>query len=143
MAADDNDVVVTMLDTDSDVSQWMKQQVQAEVVRIRSLNANAIPVPIKNVGIVRKSKGFLNRLEVNTSFDFDKVKRLMISEPIAAPKAGYSYVHVLCFTDQAVPLILPYLYHTNPTNDLKHWLFQNNQFQRSQHCIEEYKAVVS
>jgi len=37
----------------------------------------------------------VNRLEVDTGFDFDRVKQIMLSEPIACPvKAGYNYVNV-------------------------------------------------
>lgn len=36
---------------------------------------------------------YVNRVECDTAFDFDRVEQILISEPISCPvKQGYSYV---------------------------------------------------
>merc|ERR1719378_1331681 len=43
----------------------------------------AIPVEVKNTGIVTESDGTtVNRIEAATAFDFDRIERILVSEPI-------------------------------------------------------------
>jgi len=45
--------------------------------------------------IVCEEEVYVNRVECNTAFDFDRVERILISEPIPCPvKSGYSYVGI-------------------------------------------------
>lgn len=93
---------------------------------------------VKNCGVVReKAHVVVNRVEVNTGFDFDNVQRLMLSDPVPCPvKAGYWYVTVLLFTDKPLPLVLPYLYERNSYNTLTQWVFINNNLARSRHSVD-------
>ena len=81
--------------------------------------------------------------ECDTGFDFDKVQQIMVSEAVACPvKADYWYVHVLCFTSQPLPLILPYLFfNVGGRNTLRDWLFVNNKMVESRHQVKEFKTV--
>ena len=47
----------------------------------------------RNTAIVKEDDIYVNRVECDTAFDFDRVERILISEPILCPvKEGYSYV---------------------------------------------------
>jgi hypothetical protein len=116
---------------------WMQQQVEQEIKVIESKGAKAIPIPVKNCGILHEKEHLIvNRVEVNTGFNFDKVQRLMLTDPIPCPvRTGYWYVSVLLFTDKPVPLILPYTYEKNKHNKLAEWVFINNNMARSRHAV--------
>jgi hypothetical protein len=65
--------------------------------------------------------------EIDSGFDFAKVERILISDPITCPfKEGYKYINVLLFTSAPLPLILPYVYEATPENTLRHWMFINS-----------------
>lgn len=75
---------------------------------------------------------FNNNKEANTAFDFDKITQLLVSDPIkCVPKDSFYYVNVILLPAKGtVGLILPYVYQKNEKNDLKNWIFINNQFKR-------------
>lgn len=103
-----------------------------EVLRIKEGGARAIPLHVKNCGILVEhddivtaqaaiTKGtrkrrikVVNRLEIASGMDFKSVQQLMISEPQSYPYSpGYQYVHVLAFTassNGSIALLLPYVY---------------------------------
>ena len=110
---------------------------RVSVPRACSAGAKAIPIPVKNCGILHEKEHLIvNRVEVNTGFNFDKVQRLMLTDPIPCPvRTGYWYVSVLLFTDKPVPLILPYTYEKNKHNKLAEWVFINNNMARSRHAV--------
>ncbi len=83
--------------------------------RIKQQGSNAIPIPVckwlrnnddvmvvlifpkkvKNVGVFREEKKVINRVETNTSFDFDLVQQLMVSDSTPCPlKEGFHYANV-------------------------------------------------
>ncbi|KAK5583944.1 hypothetical protein RB653_005550 [Dictyostelium firmibasis] len=128
---------------EKNVVVWMKDQLNKEKRRINRMGSKSIPVDVKNAGIIKEENGvILNRLELNTSFDFDKVGQIMVSESIECPvKKGYNYITVLLFANNPIPLIVPYIYLKDGQNKLTDWLFINNQFSRSRHSINEYKDV--
>ncbi|EGC34112.1 hypothetical protein DICPUDRAFT_12102, partial [Dictyostelium purpureum] len=124
------------------VVAWMKEQVNNEKKRIISLGSKSILVDVKNAGIVKEDNKIINRMELNTSFDFNKVTQIMVSDSIECPmKKGYYYMNVLLFANNPIPLLVPYIYLKSTENKLNDWLFINNQFQRSQHRINEFKDV--
>ncbi|KAM9968038.1 hypothetical protein ACTFIW_002469 [Dictyostelium discoideum] len=122
---------------------WMKDQLNKEKRRINRMGSKSIPVDVKNAGIIKEENGvILNRMELNTNFDFDKVSQIMVSESTECPvKKGYHYITVLLFANNPTPLIVPYIYFNDTQNKLTDWLFINNQFSRSRHTINEYKDV--
>ena len=85
-------------------------KVANEIKRLKTYDQHCLPVKVKNISfwtifvheclsfqtaIVCEDDIYVNRVECNTAFDFDRVERMLISEPIPCPvKAGYSYVGV-------------------------------------------------
>lgn len=73
---------------------------------------------VKNFGVVvdlsRKKPTAINRIEIDTTFDFKKVQQIMVSPGVSYPhKENFEYVNVLLFTDNTEPpMIVPYLYDT-------------------------------
>eukprot|EP01114_Cavostelium_apophysatum_P000246 TRINITY_DN10239_c0_g1_i2.p1 TRINITY_DN10239_c0_g1~~TRINITY_DN10239_c0_g1_i2.p1 ORF type:complete len:152 (+),score=22.96 TRINITY_DN10239_c0_g1_i2:32-457(+) len=133
-------------EVETEVSSWMNNQLDVELKRIKSMQSNAIPLPVKNMGIIREKKGnkelVINRLEINTSFDFDKIVQLMISDSTPCPmKKDFSYVNVVLFADKPLPLIVPYLYLVDKQNELKEWLFINNSLQRTRRRIDDFEVL--
>ena len=44
---------------------------------------------------------YVNRVECDTAFDFDRVEQILISEPIPCPiKPGYNYVWIDCLISE-------------------------------------------
>ena len=86
----------------------------------------------------------VNRLEVETTFDFNKVNTLMVStETRCFLKPGYAYVNLVLFTEKPVPLLLPYLFDKarQTDNDLKEWVFINKNLERSRHRVDALDEV--
>ena len=98
------------------VAEWCEAQANAEVARLKAMNQRSIMLVPKNMGIVSKDSEKMkritvNRVEVGTGFNFDKVRQIMLSPRVPCPvKDGFEYVHVLLFTDKPVPIIMPYLF---------------------------------
>ncbi|BFZ61650.1 hypothetical protein YB2330_002723 [Saitoella coloradoensis] len=123
---------------DSQAASFIDHQVSLESDRITAAGARAIPLPVKNFGILLDSDpsdpdfplqkdpiktqsrkqakmglDVCNRVEVGTGMDMAKIAQIMISPPIEYPgRAGWKYVHVLCFTaaSNTMALLIPYLY---------------------------------
>jgi len=125
-------------DYDPAVVAWMRERLAQEVDAIAARGGKCIPMAVKNCGVVReKANVVVNRVEVNTGFDFDKVQRLMLSDPVLCPvKPKHWYITVLLFTDKPLPLVLPYLYEKTGHNPLTEWLFLNNNLARSRHRVD-------
>ncbi|KAF2069321.1 hypothetical protein CYY_009358 [Polysphondylium violaceum] len=129
---------------EKDVLKWVKDQLNKEKKRITSMGSKSIAVDVKNTGIVKEEEPvrIINRLELNTNFNFDRVGQILISDSVEVPmKKGFRYINVLLFSNNPVPLIVPYVYQESPENTLTEWLFINNQFARSRHTIKEFSAV--
>ncbi|ORY76359.1 hypothetical protein BCR37DRAFT_395293 [Protomyces lactucae-debilis] len=162
----------------SQAKQWIKETVDAECARIKEAGSRAIPLPLKNCGVVleeldgkdtnksgrtkkRKLK-VINRLEIASGMDFNRVSQIMLSEPLPYPfKEGYEYVHVLAFTQSSneMALLIPYLYAPYLTstgeeavpakksdkdsfvNTLQDWLFLNEKHERSLHHIDAFHSI--
>eukprot|EP01094_Clydonella_sp_ATCC50884_P026314 TRINITY_DN7178_c0_g1_i1.p1 TRINITY_DN7178_c0_g1~~TRINITY_DN7178_c0_g1_i1.p1 ORF type:complete len:163 (-),score=52.35 TRINITY_DN7178_c0_g1_i1:622-1110(-) len=130
-------------EVEHEVRHWMLQLSCREATRIREHGSQVIPLEVKNTSVVvTDEKKVLNRIEACTAFDFNTVKRIMVSEPVECPhKKGYAYVHVLCFTSKPIPLLLPYLFEMRPDNKLDEWLFINTRLEQSHHRIEALEPV--
>lgn len=89
--------------------------------------------------IVREEDEVVNRVEMDTKFDFELIQEIHHSDPIDCPyKAGYVYCNVLLFTDKPLPIIIPYLYQPDPANTLHEWLFLNADAKRVRHHVGSY-----
>jgi hypothetical protein len=151
------------------VAAWLKAALDAEIERIASSGtARPVAVPVLNMGVVveriaaadakaaaaakgvkggaREARRLVNRVEVGTAFDFERVIQIMLSPARACEaKPGYQYVNVVLVTSSPVLLILPYLYDraAQADNDLHHWLFVNNKGQRARHEVRALEDVAS
>ncbi|OUM63287.1 hypothetical protein PIROE2DRAFT_10185 [Piromyces sp. E2] len=150
-----------VLEIDLKLNDYLKQKVDNEIQRIKSISKlSPIPIPVKNTSIVidftkPKHPIAINRIEVNSGFDFKKIKQIMVSEPEPIDiKPGYSYVHVLLFTEKPLPIIIPYLYDVNlkttlendkkevlVKNNLTEWLLINSKGERTRQRVEAFLEV--
>ncbi|KAG0325912.1 hypothetical protein BG004_003071, partial [Podila humilis] len=87
--------------------------------RIEATGTKITAMKVKNFGVVvdlsRKKPTAINRIEIDTRFDFKQVEQIMVSPGVAYPhKENFEYVNVLLFAqDKTVPpMIVPYLYDT-------------------------------
>ncbi|KAF9897683.1 hypothetical protein BX616_005153 [Lobosporangium transversale] len=102
----------------ADGKTWIQTNVDQEVARIRATGTSIEPLTVKNFGVVvdlsRKKPTAINRIEINSSFDFKKVQQIMVSPGIPYPyKENFDYVNVLLLVDKAqTPMLVPYLYDT-------------------------------
>ncbi|KAK8821354.1 hypothetical protein WA577_007702, partial [Blastocystis sp. JDR] len=110
--------------------------------RLKECGCSCLPVKVKNTSIMKEDDVYVNRVECDTAFDFNRVTRLLISTPVECPvKPGYNYVHVILFC-KSIPLILPYLYkdsYEKMGHDLKNWLFINNKLATSRQCVDSFE----
>ncbi len=143
-----------MTDTqDSVLSDWLKEQVEAERMRLASHGVRALVLPVKNCALVvnmqtqPKKPIAINRIEVDTGFQFDKIKQVLVSPPIHCPHdRTLTYRNICLYTDKPVPILLAYLYpthhqtaHATPvTNRLVEWLFINNNGQRARMQVDRF-----
>ncbi|KAF9321135.1 hypothetical protein BG003_003328 [Podila horticola] len=101
-----------------DAKAWIKENVEQEVARIEATGTKITAMKVKNFGVVvnmsRKKPMAINRIEIDTTFDFKKVQQIMVSPGVSYPhKENFEYVNVLLFTDNTEPpMIVPYLYDT-------------------------------
>ncbi|EFA77036.1 hypothetical protein PPL_09789 [Heterostelium album PN500] len=124
------------------VLNWMKEMLNKEIKRIKDQGAKCIPFEVKNTGIVKEDGLVINRLEVKTTFNFDQVIEILISESTECPhKKGYHFINVLLFTRKPVPYIIPYIYLKTEENKLTDWVFMNDLLGRSQHKINQFENV--
>ncbi|KAF9988957.1 hypothetical protein BGZ75_008138 [Mortierella antarctica] len=113
------DAVNLEVDQEStDAKAWIKENVDQEVARIRATGTSIEPLAVKNFGIVvdlsRKKASAINRIEIDTRFDFKKVQQIMVSAGVPYPhKENFEYVNVLLFAESTeTPMLVPYLYDT-------------------------------
>ncbi|KAF8950026.1 hypothetical protein CPC16_007362 [Podila verticillata] len=158
-----------------DAKAWIKENVEQEVARIEATGTKITSMKVKNFGVVvdlsRKKPTAINRIEIDTTFDFKKVQQIMVSPGVSYPhKENFEYVNVLLFTDNTEPpMIVPYLYDTkfktqepveepedgssiatteennrpwiNVKNNLTEWLLVNSQHMRARHHIDEFHDI--
>lgn len=129
----------------SEVKAWVQAQVEAEAARVVGLGQRVIKLPVKNCSIVRQTKDVVNRVEVDTAFNFDTVTQILLSEPVQCPahiKQGYALRFAVLSTGKPVLLLLPYVYDVSLLgNSLSHWEFINNQFVSSRHQVETFEDI--
>ena len=128
-------------EVEHDVLAWTRTQVQAEVDRLKQCDQACLSIPVKNMGVVHEDGVLINRVEANTSYDFDQVKQLLLSDAVPCPcKPGYFYRNLVLFTG-SIPLLMPYLYEESAANTLNEWWIVNNKLDRSHHRVEQFHNV--
>eukprot|EP00929_Paragymnodinium_shiwhaense_P084629 TRINITY_DN45267_c0_g2_i1.p1 TRINITY_DN45267_c0_g2~~TRINITY_DN45267_c0_g2_i1.p1 ORF type:complete len:216 (-),score=75.19 TRINITY_DN45267_c0_g2_i1:248-895(-) len=122
---------------------WAGELLAAEIARVEACGQRIQKLAVKNCGIVRPDSGSLiNRVEVETEFDFDVVQQIMLSEPSACPldaKKGFYLRFVVLYTGKPTLLILPYLYDAAVVGtSLQDWEFVNKNMQSSRHHVDSF-----
>mmetsp|Transcript_89939 Transcript_89939/g.270351 ORF Transcript_89939/g.270351 Transcript_89939/m.270351 type:complete len:165 (+) Transcript_89939:248-742(+) len=102
--------------------------------------------PFRSCAIIRQPKDVLNRVEVDTGFNFDTVIQILLSEPQPCPptlkEGSFALRFVVLSTGKPMLLLLPYLYDTSLLgNTLSEWEFINNKFASSRHKVEGFEDV--
>ena len=100
--------------------------------------------PFDSCAIIRQPKDVLNRVEVDTGFNFDTVIQILLSEPQPCPptlkEGSFALRFVVLSTGKPMLLLLPYLYDTSLLgNTLTEWEFINNKFASSRHKVEGFE----
>ncbi|KAI8984437.1 hypothetical protein BDF20DRAFT_389463 [Mycotypha africana] len=158
----------TLEQIDVVAKEWIQEQLDKEVKRIRYIGSSVLPLKIINCGIVpnfdSKKPKAINRVEIDTNHDLSKVQQIMVSPAVTYPhKGNFNYVNLILITaDQKIPFIAPYLYKTNvkvmqpereengrkfPSkevvlkNDLKDYLLINKNGARARFTIHELHDV--
>lgn len=73
---------------DLEAKKWMNERIEQECERLKQNNIRAIPLSLLNVGLYHQQGSkrgksadqsvIVNRVEVNTNFDFDKIQEVYI-----------------------------------------------------------------
>ena len=128
-------------EVEHDVKAWVAVQVAAECTRAQGLGQRVLRLAVKNCGLVRRDEGIVNRVEVDTGFNFDTVKQILLSDPIPVPcKPGYALRHLVLSTGKPLVVLLPYVYDTTVSkNSFGLWEFQNNKAQASTHQVNVFE----
>ncbi|KAF9970722.1 hypothetical protein BGZ73_006503 [Actinomortierella ambigua] len=102
-----------------DAKAWINERVETELTRVKATGVNVSSMPVKNFGIVvdmsRKKPVAINRIEIDSTFDFKQIQQIMVSPSIPYPhKANFEYVNVILLTanPEDTPMLVPYLYDT-------------------------------
>ncbi|KAI8141505.1 hypothetical protein BJV82DRAFT_518261 [Fennellomyces sp. T-0311] len=155
---------------DQVAKEWIQDQVDHEVKRVRDAGSSVLPFKLINCGVVpnfeKKTARAINRLELDTNVDLSKVEQVMVSPAVPYPhKQDFLYVNlILVKLGQPIPFLAPYLYQTNvkvmqpekeqegrktiPSkevtlkNDLREFLFINKRGARARFTIHEYHGGI-
>jgi hypothetical protein len=120
------------------VAKWISIQIEAEIKRLSALSQRCIPVPVLMMAIVREAREeppagerVWNHVEFKTSFDFSKVKQILLNDPIPCPcKDHHNLVLLVLITDHPVPMLAPHIYDARVPNDLNFWVFVNSSSEK-------------
>ena len=122
------------------VKAWVGEMADREVARAEALGQRTLKLTTKNCGVVHASGAVVNRVEVDTGFNFDTVSQILLSPPVPIPrdvKDGFSLRFVVLSTGKPIVLLLPYVHETAaPANDFKRWEFINNELRSSHHEVD-------
>eukprot|EP00928_Gymnodinium_smaydae_P013800 TRINITY_DN15007_c0_g1_i1.p1 TRINITY_DN15007_c0_g1~~TRINITY_DN15007_c0_g1_i1.p1 ORF type:complete len:204 (+),score=50.84 TRINITY_DN15007_c0_g1_i1:57-668(+) len=125
----------------SKVKEWVKGELDKEVARVEACGQKILRLAVKNCSVVRPDKNsVINRVEIDTTFDFDAVQQIMLSDAMPCPleeKKGFSLRFVVLSTGKPIVMILPYLYDTSMAgNSLREWSLINNKLKSSRHRVD-------
>merc|ERR1719221_1113068 len=126
------------------LKEWVKEQLDKEVARVEACGQKITRLSVKNCSVVRPATGnVINRVEVDSSMDFDTVQQILLSDPVAVPieeKKGFSMCFVVLSTGKPSVRILPYIFDTSIANNtLKEWSLINSNLKSSHHRIKGFE----
>jgi hypothetical protein len=133
-------------EAEENVASWIVVQSAAEVKRLKQNGVERV-LPIACSAFCTQDSGVhvTNQIELITSYDFDNVCQILVSEPQPCPvKEHFEHVHVVLQTDTqplaTLCLLVPYLYDTRncKRNTLKNWVFINSAGKQSRHRIDQF-----
>lgn len=136
---DDLDALpATNLDDSLKLKEWVKEQIAKEETRLRSMAVRPLAMTVKNI----TTSNLGHRIEIASSFDFDAVAELLVSEAIDCElKPGFVLQIVVLFTANGmksnicmlVPIVIPESYrHANSMTVT----FVNANFAESTHRVD-------
>ncbi len=116
--------------------EFIKEESEKEHKRLKTFGLIPLVIKVKNFGLTRKDEKIINRIELSTKFNFEDVKEIFISPPINYPfRHNFKFSNLVLMTENTkVPLLIPYLYEDTAENDLKRFLFINENLV---HCLHE------
>ena len=122
---------------ETEVKAWVSAAADREAARAEACGTRTLKLTVKNCGVVRGDGRVVNRVEVDTGFNFDTVKQILLSPPTSIPvKAGYSLRFVVLSTGKPIVLLLPYVFEDGLAgNAFKHWEFVNSDLKSSRHQV--------
>lgn len=134
-------------EAEEEVAAWIAEQSAAEVKRLKQNGVERV-LPIACAAFCTQDSGVhvTNHVELITSYDFDNVRQILVSEPRPCPvKEHFAHVHVVLQTDKhslaTLCILLPYLYDTRSSarNTLKNWAFVNSAGKESRHRVDQFE----
>ena len=129
------------------MASWIRLQSEAEVKRLKQNGVERV-LPIDCSAFYTCDSGVhvANQVELITSYDFDNVCQILVSEPQPCPvKEHFAHVHVVLQTDKhplaTLCILVPYLYDTRncKRNTLKNWVFINSAGKQSRHRVDQFE----
>lgn len=134
-------------EVEEDVAAFVAEQMRAECARLKQGGVERV-LPMSCTGFCTQDSGahVWNVVEVSTSYDFDKIRAILISEPRPLKmKEHYMHVHLVLQTDKhelsTLCMLLPYIYDSrNKRNTLKNFTFANSAGKESRHRIDSFET---
>jgi hypothetical protein len=136
---------------DIDALEFTTARVNEEADRLKKLGLKPIVLKAKNYGILIQDEIIINRIEIDTGFDFEsRITQILVSDRIEYPlKSDFSYIHLILLTEKPeqmrMPLLVPYIFPNSIlsndvefVNHLKEWLLINAKGYRARHSIQEF-----
>lgn len=132
-----------------EVGAWLDAACDAEMARITAESPGQRLLKLRplNFGLERETKKgrerIVNRVELDTVFDFSRVKSLLTSPPVDCPaKPGYKACHVILLAPPSpVALIFTYLFADSVANDLARFRLINKAGAGALHVIRDAAVV--
>lgn len=132
---------------DSELALWIAELSEREAERLRQGGVERV-LPLTATSYATQDTGtvVLNRVDVSTGFDFDRVSQILISPPTECPhKPHFAHVHVVLQAGgqdlSAICLLVPYLYDTRmKRNTLKAFVFKNKSGKETALRVDNFSA---
>lgn len=142
---DAEEVIKINLD-DIQAGKWAKEKMDEEVKRLRDMGQKSTVMKVTKLYVEHdhETETFVNCIDVDTSFDFDEISQILLSDTEACPKKeGFGFVKVVLISHEASkpPVLLPYLFDSSTTNKLTFWSFSNKEGKNSRHEVENFVEI--
>lgn len=132
------------------IIKFIEQQVELEKNRLVEQGARILPVKIRNTALIleRRGKGTtpskVNQIEFTTTYDFDNVVQILISNSIPVPhgeESNLRYVNLILLVGGPIAMLVPYIYKQEDDNNLNEWMLVNANGKCSRLRVENFKTI--